>query len=175
MRLAARALFWIGVFCATVLLYAVTGRAASMAEFRALPIKQQCDWETQQFLGAVEAREKNHERQIFSITTEELQAKIESGEIPTDMYGRVMMPKDGMYVQNYDTMDDEAKAFVDGIIYLGWDMADAWIAASIKAERQKDPEYTGQLNAAIAPKTKNEWATRFYTECLRKTAEESRI
>lgn len=175
MRLSARIMIWVGICLATFALWAVTANADELDTFNNMPVKERCDWSVNTFLSAIEAREQEHARQIFHVDRDLMEQMIADGRVKKDMYGRVMMPKDGMYVNGWNNISERSQQFISELIYFGWDMADSWINASIKAEEAKHPEWKGKLNAGIDPKTKSDWATDFYKECLQKAGRDRRV
>ncbi len=175
MRLSARIMIWLGIFLATFALWAVTSHADEMDIYDTFPIDQKCGFEVKTFLGAVESRESGHARKILHIDRDLMDQMIADGRVKKDEYGRVYMPMDGMYVNNWNTVSQRTRDFMERIIFFGWDMADAHIKKDLERVENLDPEWKGKINALIDPKTKNEWATAFYETCLQQRASEKRV
>lgn len=175
MRLTARVMIWAGVLIAAWALWAVTAHADEMDIYDTFPIDQKCGFEVRTFLTAVESREKGHARKILHIDRELMDKMVADGRVKKDDYGRVYMPMDGMYVNNWNTVSQRTRDFMEKIIYFGWDMADAHINKDIARIEAKDPEWKGKINAVIAPETKNEWATQYFQACLQQRAGERRV
>ncbi len=164
MRLSARIAIWAVILVAAW--WAISARADQLDLFNKQHIEKQCGWKVRAFLTAVESRETGHSRKIIHIDKELMEEWIASGRVKRLPDGQVVMPKDGMYVPNWNNLSQREKDFIAKWVYYGWDMADAWIKAGNEAMVQREPEWAGKLNAMIAPETKGQWAQDVWEQCL---------
>ena len=132
--------------------------AGDLDKFYSMSIKDRCDWEIGTFKTGVEAREENYPRVINNITREQLEQWVHQGIVTRNPEnGKLILPKTAMWFEEWNSIDDEAKQFIQSIVFSGWDYADK----NMNNDTYSDDKVTEYY--------------KYYTKCLERTASERRI
>lgn len=162
---------WV-VFCCALCVALAAGfaRADLTDEMMKLPPLGQCQQKAMVFEAGLLARNSEFARKISHVDDATVHGWVEQGLV--DDQGNPSAPKETMWVLGWDHLSDRDRALYESLAFLGWDKADKRISEELAQIRERDPEWTGEVNVYLSPGWVHATVNEFVELCLATTGGE---